>query len=216
MDSTKVIKLIRECSSRGSFGQEIITELERTVFGMVRPITRAEWSTAGQRGFQASFRIDVYTFEYCGETVVEVDGVRYGVYRQFVNVGNDKTELYLESKSGITYSSYDVDEEDSDDYIKVYEALSSSGITTFYGNANGCTRLPFIIYEMNSNNFAADNKVFSKGYDLTIELYTPRKDIKRERLLEEALESADIYWEREESDEMDERMYVQRYSAQVR
>lgn len=216
MDSTKVIKLIRECSSRGSYGQEIITELNRTVFGMVNPISRAEWTTAGQRGFQASMRVDVYSFEYFGETAVEIDGVRYGVYRQYVNVGNDRTELYLETKSGLTFAGCEVDDEDSDDYIKVYEVLSSSGIPTFYGNANGCTRLPFIIYEMNSNNFAADNKVFSKGYDLTVELYTPRKDIKRERLLEEAFETADLYWEREESDEMDERMYVQRYSAQVR
>lgn len=217
MDSTKKIKLIAEHRSRGSFGQEIVKECEREIWATLQPISRNEWTTAGQRGVEAIFRVLIYTFEYHDELTVEIDGQRYGVYRSYIDMGNDKTELYLESKAGITFAECDdVPEEEIEAYLKVYSMLSNSGIPTFYGDAPKGQKLPYLVYDMDSNNFAADNKVYSQGYDLVVSLYEPRKSLRLERAVERAFDSSDVYWEREESDEIDERMFVQRYAAEIR
>ena len=216
MDATKIVSLIQENITHGSYGQEIIEETSTRVFGTIHPITRAEWTDAGQRGIETSFRVDVYQFEYSGELIVEVDGVRYGVYRQYPRIGDDIVELYLHT-SGVTFTEVDdVPEEDIPLYVTTYEMLASSGIPTFYGHAPAGQSLPYIVYYMDSSNFGADDRVYSEGYELTVALYTARKDLRMEKALERAFESDDIYWERQETDQLEDRLYVQTYTAVVR
>ena len=217
MDSTKIVNLIQENITHGNYGQEIISETSTTVYGRISSVTRSEWNTAGQRGIEADFRLDVYSFEYHGEKVVEVDGVRYGVYRSYVRVNEDITELYLHTVDGVTYADEDdIPEEDISTYINIYEVLSSTGIPTFYGHAPQGQTLPYIVYDLaDSSNFAADNIVYQRGYDLTVSLYTARKSLRRERLIESAFEQNEIVWERGETDDLDERIYVQEYIANL-
>lgn len=215
MDSNARIKLIKEEITRGNFGQEIIEETSTEVYANINSITRAEWTAAGQSGINAEFRVDVYSFEYHGERVVELDGMRYGVYRAYPRVNKDITELYLHTVAGVTYSDDDFDEIDIPVYIEVYEALSRTGIPVFYGNASEGQNLPYITYTLDSNNFEADDSVYVNGYRLTATLYTGRKSLKRERLVESALNGAEIPWERTESEEINERLYMQAYEGEV-
>ena len=47
----------------------------------------------------------------------------------------------------------------------------------YYGSAPIGTTLPYLVArQTNSNNFAADNKVYSNKYELTLEYYTTKKD----------------------------------------
>lgn len=216
MDSTKIVKLVKETITHGNYGQEIITETSSTVFGRLYSVTRNEWTDAGQRGVEANFRLDVYTFEYNGEKIVELDGVRYGVYRTYIRVNEDITELYLHTVNGVTNIEEEaIPEEELETYVNIYNTLSSTGIPTFYGFAPNRQSLPFIVYSMDSNNFDADDKVYASGYDLTVNLYTSRKSLHCEKLLQTAFNNSDIAWEREETDNLDERVFVQTYSASI-
>lgn len=215
MDGTRVVKLIQENITRGNYGQEIVSETYTNVYGMLQGITRSEWGTAGQRGIEASFRVDVYTFEYHGEKIVEIDGVRYAVYRTYINIGNDRTELYLETRQGVTFGYDEIEEEDVQVYVDFYETLLGSGIPVFYSYASEGQTLPYITYELDSSNFDADDIVYSKGYVATIQLHTARKSLKCERLLEGALEAANIPWERTETEDFAEREIIESYSAEI-
>lgn len=213
MDNLRRVKLITENYTRGNFGQEIASESFIEVFGNISSITRNEWTSAGQRGVDSSLSVNVYSFEYNGEDIVEIDGVRYSVYRKYINTGNDITELYLETREGITYAGEEIDEIDIPAYNRAYEILSSSTIPTFYGHAPKGQTLPYITYELDSDNFEADNKVYFENYILNAKLYTARKSLKCERLLINAFEDNEFVWERGETDDLSEHEYIQEFTG---
>lgn len=215
MDGNRRVNLIKETYSVGSYGQVLTSETSKSIYGLLNPITRTEWDTAGRAGYEADFRLDVYTFEYQGEKIVEVDGIRYGVYRSFIRINDDRTELYLHTVNGVTFDEDDIPEEEVQDYIDIYNALHSSGLPVFYGHAIPNQSLPYIVYQLDSDNFAADNEVYSRGYRLTASLYTARKSLKCERMLESALKNNSIFWERTETNDMDESQFVQTYEADI-
>lgn len=215
MDGNRRVNLIKETYSVGSYGQILISESSRSIYGLLNPITRTEWDTAGRAGYEADFRLDVYSFEYQGEKIVEVDGIRYGVYRSFIRINDDRTELYLHTVNGVTFDEDDIPEEEVQDYIDIYNALHSSGLPVFYGHAIPNQSLPYIVYQLDSDNFAADNEVYSRGYRLTASLYTARKSLKCERMLESAFKNNSIFWERTETNDMDESQFVQTYEADI-
>lgn len=56
--------------------------------------------------------------------------------------------------------------------------------------------IPFIVWlENDSNNVAADNKVYKKVKNYTIELYTENKDLKVEKQIEDLLDGRSIYYD---------------------
>lgn len=102
MDELIEITLITEEITLGPCAQELRTETKRqTVFGRRKAITRAEWSEAGRRDINADYRVDIYGFEYEGQTTVEVGAAKYGVYRTYSRPNSDTIELYLQKKGGI-------------------------------------------------------------------------------------------------------------------
>lgn len=55
---------------------------------------------------------------------------------------------------------------------------------------------PFIVWiEDDSSNVAADNRVYKKVKNYTIELYTEKKDLKVEKQIEDLLDSHSIYYD---------------------
>lgn len=57
--------------------------------------------------------------------------------------------------------------------------------------------VPFIVYYgAGSNNFKADNVVYSKEDHWNIELYVDKKDVTLEERLEKLLDDAEIVWEK--------------------
>lgn len=100
MDNTKKVKLIKRLNAVDSIGEVIFTETEKTVFAKITSSSQSEWFTAHRDGINSAYRLEIYSFEYDGETVCEVDGVRYGIYRTFEK-SRDRIELYLEEKAGL-------------------------------------------------------------------------------------------------------------------
>ena len=76
--------------------------------------------------------------------------------------------------------------------------------------------LPFICYmATQTSNFKADNKVYTVIQSVDIELYTKRKDVTTEALVESALDNANIVWDKYEDYITDEDMYMITYETEV-
>ena len=99
MDNSIVLKLVKVTYITDDIGQKIAQETSRTIYGQRGAITRAEWATAGQQGLNPELEVKVFTYDYDGESIVEIGDQRYGVYRTYRR--DDTTELYLERKAGI-------------------------------------------------------------------------------------------------------------------
>lgn len=107
MDNLVEITLVNQSSSTDSIGQETITETTATIMGYIRSVNQSEWFSAGANDINAEYVVTVYDFEYNGQTIAEIDGVRYGVYRTYRLANSDQIELYLEKKGGVTYGKND-------------------------------------------------------------------------------------------------------------
>lgn len=76
--------------------------------------------------------------------------------------------------------------------------------------------LPYIVwYFPNTDNFAADDRVYSHIETLNIELYTRTKDFETEAAVEAVLAAHGIVWERQESWIESEKMYEVLYTTEV-
>lgn len=100
MDRLAVVKLIDQQHAEGGIGQQKPVETAREVFCQVASVSREELADAGQRGLQARRKVTVFTPDYAGEEVAELEGVRYGIYRTYMAAG-ERLELYLERKVGV-------------------------------------------------------------------------------------------------------------------
>lgn len=75
---------------------------------------------------------------------------------------------------------------------------------------------PFICYLLpGSDNFAADGRVYFKINEVRIELYTDKKDVSVERLVEDALDDRGIFYNKSEVWISEERLYEVLYSFEV-
>ena len=112
MDNAAVFTLIAATYTVDAIGQRVPytqsttgdpepTETSRAVYARrIDSVTRDEWATAGQMGFQAEFRITMFLHDYEGETIAELNGKRYGIYRTY-HSAPDEIELYLGEKAGV-------------------------------------------------------------------------------------------------------------------
>lgn len=99
MDNLKKVKLIKRAQLVDSLGEVTYSETSREVYGSVTSSSQSEWFTAHRDDINSVAQLVIYSFEYQGETVVEMDGERLSVYRTFKR-SIDKLELYLEKKAG--------------------------------------------------------------------------------------------------------------------
>lgn len=77
-------------------------------------------------------------------------------------------------------------------------------------------QLPYICYfATGSDNFAADNIVYYSSTPVRIELYEDLKDLTLEGEVEDALNGAGLYWDRDESYIDDERCYLIIYEVEI-
>jgi hypothetical protein len=75
---------------------------------------------------------------------------------------------------------------------------------------------PYIVYLFsNSNNFGADNKVYSKANNYQVELYTTKKDTASELLIEDLFDANDIYYEKTETWIESENLYQVLYEIEI-
>ena len=82
------------------YKQEVKTETRSQIFAKKESVSRSEFYNGGKAGLQPEFRLTTAVIDYNGELEVELDGVRYGIYRTY-NVSQDYIELYCEKKGGL-------------------------------------------------------------------------------------------------------------------
>lgn len=101
MDKSRVLTLIRETYETDEIGQRIPIEYRRDVFCNLSSISASEWFAGGQSGLNPEYRATMFFYDYQGEKIAELEGVRYGIYRTYI--GRDESiELYLERKAGVS------------------------------------------------------------------------------------------------------------------
>ena len=94
MTRESVIKLISKRYEADALAQQITRETSREVFCRVMSISQTEFFAAGQAGLRAEHKVTMFHGDYEGEETVELEGVRYRVYRTFL-AKHDRVELYL-------------------------------------------------------------------------------------------------------------------------
>ena len=101
---------------------------------------------------------------------------------------------------------------------KLIEIMNKTGLPFAYDHfAEGeSPNPPFICYLVpNSDNFAADGKVYYKINELHIELYTDCKDLSAEQKLEDVLDAYGIYYEKSEVWIESEKLYEVLYTFEM-
>lgn len=103
-------------------------------------------------------------------------------------------------------------------YTEIKTMLGQTGLSnTYYSYPIGnVPALPYIVWYLpNSDNFAADNKVYKKIETLNIELYTKTKDFATEKVVEDVLDAWNIVWDKTETYLETEHMYEVLYETQI-
>lgn len=100
MDKSRVLTLIGVTYTPDALGQLVPQETRREVFCNLSSVSASEWFEAGRAGLNAEHRAVMFAYDYAGEAIAELDGVRYGIYRTYLG-RNETIELYLERKAGV-------------------------------------------------------------------------------------------------------------------
>lgn len=100
MDKSRVLTLIGVTYTPDALGQLVPQETRREVFCNLSSVSASEWFEAGRAGLNAEHRAAMFAYDYAGEAIAELDGVRYGIYRTYLG-RNETIELYLERKAGV-------------------------------------------------------------------------------------------------------------------
>lgn len=101
MDKSRVLTLINKSYQKDEIGQLIPVETRRDVYCNVSSISASEWFEAGRAGMNPEYRVTMFVYDYQGEDIAELNGVRYGIYRTYLG-SNESIELYLEKKAGVS------------------------------------------------------------------------------------------------------------------
>ena len=99
MDRSRVLSLISATYTTDAVGQRIAQETRRDVFCGIQSVSRAEFYAGGEAGLRPSYVATVFRYDYEGEQVAELDGVRYTIYRTYARQ-DELVELYLETRKG--------------------------------------------------------------------------------------------------------------------
>lgn len=94
--------------------------------------------------------------------------------------------------------------------------LEATGIPFAYHHWEKRKKPPYGVYlSLGTDNFGADNIVYAVVEKAAIELYTVGLDRKSMTRIEQALDSAEIYWERDTVYIEELRLYQTRYEIEV-
>lgn len=100
--------------------------------------------------------------------------------------------------------------------VRLKSILDRTGLQVAYHHFSYPPTLPFIVYSVDStSNMSADNKVHSKVNNFSIELYTEKKDMVAEQVLEDILDHEEIFYNKYEDYIERENMYRNSYSVSL-
>lgn len=101
---------------------------------------------------------------------------------------------------------------------EVAEILEEAGFPVAYHHfeEGQCPELPYIVYLFpETRNIPADGNTFIKIDELDVELYTEKKEIKTEEILEQILDHYGFRYQKRETYIETERMYEVLYEMEV-
>ena len=85
------------------------------------------------------------------------------------------------------------------DEATLFALLKMTKLPVAYHHFTSPPSPPYVVYLFSySSNFGAENKVYNALKNFQVELYTTKKDPASEKLIEDALNGADAYWEKTE------------------
>lgn len=103
----------------------------------------------------------------------------------------------------------------------IYTILNATGYPVAYSHFtdtpnNPLPNPPYITYvSAYSSNFKADNKIYHKIDNLQIELYTNKKDLQAEKILEDILDTNEIAYETTETWIDSEQLFQKIYEVRL-
>lgn len=100
----------------------------------------------------------------------------------------------------------------------IYNLLKTTNLPVAYSHfeEGKAPPLPYVVFRLpNSNNFAADGKVYKAVTALDIELYTEKKDLTTEKKLEDVINNKIGFYNKLEMLVISEKMYQIIYSTEV-
>ena len=100
MDRSDVITLVGVTYQTDDIGQQIEKESPREVYAKIASMSASEFFAGGQTGMNPQYKATIFFPDYQGETIAEIDGNRYAIYRTY-QADTDTMELYMEKKAGI-------------------------------------------------------------------------------------------------------------------
>ena len=100
MDRSSVAWLISRTYRTDALKQRIPEEKKRKIYCNIKSVGANEFFSAGQAGIKAEYQLTMFTGDYAGEIEIELDGVRYAVYRTYRR-RDDNVELYLRKAAGV-------------------------------------------------------------------------------------------------------------------
>lgn len=99
---------------------------------------------------------------------------------------------------------------------ELYNLLKSTGLPVDYNHFKTPPSLPYIVYLFTySDNFGADNKVYQKIDNYRVELYSDKKDLVSEKLIEDLLDENEIFYDKTETYIESEELYQVIYEIQI-
>lgn len=93
-----IITLLKKSITTDAYGNEEVSEAEKTVFCEVDSISQSEFFAAADTELNPEYRFTVFFGDYNGEDVCKYNGTRYAIYRTYR--AGDYMELYAERKIG--------------------------------------------------------------------------------------------------------------------
>lgn len=100
MTDTVITLIGRTVSDFDDFGQPIYTTSRTEIPAVSVPVTRAAYYTAAQAGIELAYEFIINPAEYKGESLVEFDGKRLKVDRNYLR-SPDELEIYCSNASGL-------------------------------------------------------------------------------------------------------------------
>ncbi|QJX62982.1 hypothetical protein HLK66_15840 [Niallia circulans] len=101
--------------------------------------------------------------------------------------------------------------------VELKKLLDQTGYPVAYSHFNnGAPSVPYICYLVDGNpNLLADNKTYHKISDVTIELYTNKKDLVAEGILESLLDENEIPYQPDEVFISSENLFQRIYEVRL-
>ncbi len=92
------IRLVKRSFEEDADAVRIPFEDSREVYAYCDSVSAAEFFEGSRSGLRPSYRFVMNRFDYDDENIVEYDGNRYKMYRNYIN--GDWIELYCERSKG--------------------------------------------------------------------------------------------------------------------